>query len=354
MELTSLRAVGIVEKDQDNGLMWTWTYPSLTQDEKQYALSKCCLSWNEKPDASKIIPFVFSHYMKQWYYIFTAAPSEPTPLKSVAYFSIVLLASDFNPEKYAVLTRILSKFYEESGNPVRILEQYLMIVTKGLCHSNSNGVFKVQSFSQEKAYTAASLKDVINVFEIQSIILYTAILLKKKVLVYHNKLELLLEITRALPAFVWHRQDWNCLYPWVHDKEQELTALLKLPHFIVGTTEEDLLKQEDYDIYANVPAKTITVSPHAKESLTMGKLHKDIAKKMLEICENESSSNKQLIMGIDEKTTELLDKLRSLGSETGAGKTIIKPEDVRSKNFHTTTTGFLINLAISEQLLEFD
>uniref|UniRef100_H2YTG0 UDENN domain-containing protein n=1 Tax=Ciona savignyi TaxID=51511 RepID=H2YTG0_CIOSA len=354
MELSSLQAVGIVEKDTDNGLMWTWTYPSLTADQKEYALSKCCLSWDIKTEKGKIVPFVFSQYRKQWYYVFTMATSEPTALKSVTFFSIILVGNDFNPEKYAVLTRILSKYYEESANPVRILEQYLMVVTKGVCQSNSNGVFKVNSFSSQKAFTTASLKDVINTFGIQSILLYTAILLKMKVLVYHSKLELLLEITRALPALAWHRQDWSVVYPWVQDRQQELNAVRKLPHYVVGCTVENVLTPDDFDLYVNAEDGTITVSPHAKESLTMGKLHKDVAKKMVELAENETVTNQQFIAGIAEKTTELLEKLSSLGSENSAGETIISPDHIKSKDLHPNTETFLMNLAIAERLLKFD
>ena len=79
-------------------------------------------------------------------------------LLQVKIFSLVLLARDFNPEKYSLLSEILCHAYLASGSPASMLEHYLSVVTKGSCRSEDNGMFKVQDFDMRKAFAAASVK----------------------------------------------------------------------------------------------------------------------------------------------------------------------------------------------------
>ena len=76
----------------------------------------------------------------------------------VQSFSLVLIAKDFNPEKYQALCSILCQVYQTTGNPAKLLEHYLSVVTKGCCQGEDNGTFLVQDFEEKRAYAGGAIK----------------------------------------------------------------------------------------------------------------------------------------------------------------------------------------------------
>ncbi|CAK8675812.1 unnamed protein product [Clavelina lepadiformis] len=347
MALASLNAAGIVERDKNGGIMWVWSFPTFTDLQKDIAMKKCCLTWQTDKQMKNmdIIPFVYYQHSKLWFYILSTVTSEETAVKSVSHFSIILCGKDFNPEKYSALSRILSRCYDVSGNPVIILEQYLKVLTLGYCQSNNNGVFKVADFDIQKTYLAAKLKDFINMFGMESVLVYVAVVLKRRVVVFHDRIQALLDLIRAIPSLAWHQQDWSHLHPWVED----FSELEELPYFITGTTNLDLKSaSENYDLFIDGTRETITLSPHAKDTFALGKIHKDIAKTMVDLASDIDSTNQDLIEAIDVKTQDIISKLRSLGGNEDR----VSLEEIKSKKFNQTTENFLINLAIAERLID--
>ena len=76
----------------------------------------------------------------------------------VTHVSIVLVTKDFNPEKYEILCRILLKKYRKSGNPAKLLESYLSVLTRGSCSTEENGQFSVQDYDIKRSYANTNLK----------------------------------------------------------------------------------------------------------------------------------------------------------------------------------------------------
>uniref|UniRef100_A0A8D2H9R2 UDENN domain-containing protein n=1 Tax=Urocitellus parryii TaxID=9999 RepID=A0A8D2H9R2_UROPR len=143
-----------VEKDTNGEVLWVWCYPSTTATLRNLLLRKCCLT-----DENKLLhPFVFGQYRRTWFYITTIEVPDSSVLKKVTHFSIVLTAKDFNPEKYAAFARILCRMYLKHGSPVKMMESYIAVLTKGICQSEENGSFLSKDFDARKAYLAGSIK----------------------------------------------------------------------------------------------------------------------------------------------------------------------------------------------------
>ncbi|KAJ7397374.1 Protein FAM45A [Pitangus sulphuratus] len=276
-------------------------------------LRKCCLT-----DENKLLhTFVFGQYKRTWFYITTVEVQDSPALKKVTHFSIVLTAKDFNPEKYAAFTRILCRIYLKHGSPVKMMESYIAVLTKGICQSEENGSFLSKDFDARKAYLAGSIKDIVSQFGMETVILYTALMLKKRIVVYHPRIEAIQEFTRTLPALVWHRQDWSILHSYVHLNEEEVEAL-----------------------------KACT------EAMTMGKLHKEIGQLIVQSAEDPEKSDSQVIKDISLKTKEVLAILASLTEVSdGNEKPTLNFEALKQKRFPPATENFLFHLAAAEQML---
>ncbi|KAL2302755.1 hypothetical protein Nmel_010203 [Mimus melanotis] len=359
-----------IEKDTNGDALWVWCYPSVTAELRTLLLRKCCLT-----DENKLLhTFVFGQYKRSWFYITTVEVQDSPALKKVTHFSIVLTAKDFNPEKYAAFTRILCRIYLKHGSPVKMMESYIAVLTKGICQSEENGSFLSKDFDARKAYLAGSIKDIVSQFGMETVILYTALMLKKRIVVYHPRIEAIQEFTRTLPALVWHRQDWSILHSYVHLNEEELEALKACTDFrtvifihedpnlaqicalgyIAGFTDSEVSSRSDlYDVYVNLADSEITVSPVVKEAMIMGKLHKEIGQLIVQSAEDPDKSDSQVIKDISLKTKEILATLASLTEVSdGNEKPTLNAEALKQKRFPPATENFLFHLAAAEQMLK--
>nr|XP_021532626.1 protein FAM45A [Aotus nancymaae] len=295
--------VGLIEKDTNGEVLWVWCYPSTTATLRSLLLRKCCLT-----DENKLLhPFVFGQYRRTWFYITTIEVPDSSVLKKVTHFSIVLTAKDFNPEKYAAFTRIL-------------------------CRS----------------------KDIVSQFGMETVILHTALMLKKRIVVYHPKIEAVQEFTRTLPALVWHRQDWTILHSYVHLNADELEALQMCTGYIAGFVDLEVSNRPDlYDVFVNLAESEITIAPLAKEAMAMGKLHKEMGQLIVQSAEDPEKSESQVIQDIALKTREIFTNLAPFSEVSADGeKRVLNLEALKQKRFPPATENFLYHLAAAEQMLK--
>ncbi|KAM9804246.1 DENN domain-containing protein 10 [Neosynchiropus ocellatus] len=345
-ETQLMLSVGLIEKDVNGDTLWVWCYPSVGADLREVLLRKCCLIQG----GGHFHTFVFGQFCRTWYYITTLEVQEPTALNKVTHFSLVITSKDFNPEKYAALSRILCRTYMKHGSPVHMMEAYMAVLTKGICQSDENGSFVIRDYDVRKAYLAGSVKDVVSQFGLETIILYTALMLKKRIVVHHPRIEALLEFTRVLPALTWHRKDWSILHPYVHLTDPELEDLKKVPGYIAGFVDPEVGNRSDlFDVYVNLPDSVITVSQSAKEAMSMGKLHKDIGHLIVQSAEDPEKSDGQVIKDISVKTKEILAHLLALAQECEGSKLTL--DSLKNRHFPPPTENFLFHLAAAEQLL---
>lgn len=48
--------------------------------------------------------------------------------------------------------------YVKHGSPVKMMEAYVTVLTKGICQSDENGSFLIKDYDIRKAYLAGSVK----------------------------------------------------------------------------------------------------------------------------------------------------------------------------------------------------
>ncbi|CAH3124244.1 unnamed protein product [Porites lobata] len=351
--LGNLVAACLIEKDVDSDVLWTWSYPSITQTFRKIILRKCCL----KTDKEEIIPFCFGQFNKQWFYIYTSEVKNSEALSKVTHVALTLIAKDFCPEKYKALCKIMSSKFMKTGDASTMLESYLSVITKGSCSNDDNGLFLAKDFDPRMSYVASPISGkftyVINIFGVETILIYTALLLKKRVAVYSPKIEALLDICRALPLLVWHRQNWSILHPFVHLEDDELEGLASNITYVAGFTDASVENRTElYDLFVNVAAGEISIAPEAKETFQMGKIHKDIAMFMVEAAKNEEYNDQTLVKELSVKTKDLINNLTKLAVEPeGGGKARVTLEALKQRKLTAVVENFLFNLAAAEGLV---
>ncbi|XP_062518581.1 DENN domain-containing protein 10-like [Corticium candelabrum] len=352
MDVSDLFAAGLIEKDINSDVIWVWSYPTIEDEVREVIMRKCCLSSNdrESADSLALIPFTFGHFGRTWYYVHSRATESEEVLQKVTHVALVLLAKDFNPEKYETLSGILLHNYMTTGNASRVAEGFLSVFTRGVCPDPNGEQFQVKAFDIRKAYIASSIKDVINVFGVETILIYTALLLKKRIVVFHPDLVPLLRIVRALPVLVWQRQNWNIVYPHVEINDVEVADLKLAAPYVAGFTDPAIESHTElYDVFVNVPGNSISVAPHAKESFGMGKIHKEIAMQMVQAAGDDATTEQSLIKELAVKTREIINNLKSFADGTPPRITL---ELLRTRKMTPAMENFLFNLASAEGLVQ--
>jgi hypothetical protein len=120
---------------------------------------------------------------------------------------------------------------------------------------------------------------------LEAVVLWNAILLKKRILVVSDNMTILLDIMRTLPQLVWHRQDWQVLRPLVSLAPAHMEDLRSCGVFIAGTTDDTLAAASSekeggasmFDVVFSVTERRVTVSDAAAAEMRMGAAHREIA-----------------------------------------------------------------------------
>lgn len=352
MASPNLQAVCLIEKDANKEVLWVWSYPCIDPGFRELLMRKCSLAKAEEgAETLAALPFTFGHFAQSWYYLCNFETQGAETLPKVVSFCVVVLTNDFNPEKYEHLAGIFGQAYLSAGSPVPIVAHYLSVFTQGQVTNPPAACqpFSVKSYDARRAYVACSFKEVVQLFGVESILIFNALLLKKRVVVYAPTLDSLLKTCRALPLFVWHRQNWNVVYPSLELEEGELATLAPLGTYVAGFTDASAEGRTDlYDLFVNVPAGSITVATHAKDSFAMTKLHKDIALRLMECVQDDEMTDQAAIKELSVKTKELLANLKSLAPEGER----LSVDVLHARKLTPATENFLFSLAAVEGLAQ--
>lgn len=119
----------------------------------------------------------------------------------------------------------MSKMYCKTGDPSEILKLYLSVYTNGTCTTQENGTFLSDDFNGQRLVADSNIRGLIKAFELETILIYTALLLKKRIIVYHHSLEELLKWIKTFPALMKHRKVTDNLFPWIDLVTEELAEL---------------------------------------------------------------------------------------------------------------------------------
>lgn len=127
--------------------------------------------------------------------------------------------------------------------------------------------------------------EIFSSFGLEAIVIWVAILCKKRIFVYSDKLTDLIAAIRCFPAIgAWHRQvftsnrfficqlmcvfacqSWDLVRPFMSLTEPELKDLSLAGVYVAGFTDPECSNKKDYyDLFIHLPNKTFSIPDHAK------------------------------------------------------------------------------------------
>ena len=224
----------------------TWVYPSLPAGVSELLPGKSGLL--DKAVASQ---FRYTRFRDHWVYIITS-PCSSGGLPDVRGLSVAVAAKVFNPEKYEALLGQISTLYAASGSTANVLQAYLTVLTKESFTFPNGTAFDLAKYDDRRAMLQGPLKEVISTFGLESILLVTAVLLKKRVMMYSARQDTILKFVRVMPMFAAHRQNWSILRPDVSFTEVEVAELNAAAVYVAGTTDVSARSHEElFDLFVD-------------------------------------------------------------------------------------------------------
>eukprot|EP01139_Manchomonas_bermudensis_P013554 Amastigsp_a358363_42.p1 type:complete len:359 gc:universal Amastigsp_a358363_42:30-1106(+) len=342
-----LVAVAILEKDTNFDIEWVWTYPTLTPEFKRVLKARSDIGERE-PSA-----FFYSQFQGLWHYeICISKEIDAEKLPRVTAFSVFVLATEFFPEKYDALGQLLGAVYGGTGDVLNVLQAYMKVYVKGSCDAGEYGAFDAENFDDKACFLAPSLKDLGTLFGSETVLLWAAMLMGKRIVVYSDSRDALHGVVRALPLLVWHKKGWGNTIPFVTGTDEELADLAAKSHFVVGVTSATLVNNESaYDLAINVSDRRVTVAAHAASDFSMGPFVQDLAGFLVDAANDREMDNVSVIKGLTAKTGELLKRIRSMGELDEDGDPVVTLESIGAKGLPPNLVTFLFAVARAEGLV---
>jgi len=348
--MKNLVSTHIIEKDDNGDALLTWSYPESDPELQQILLDRSGLLQETIP-----LQYSFSKYKGTWIYIYIHIKAQKEVLPMVSAFAICFVTTDYNPEKYADLCKLEANIYGNTGDPLKILESFISVFVKGAFNGGEFGTFSSSEHDPRKALLASSIKDVVKMFGQEIILVWSALIMKKRIILHSDKLGILLKTIRVLPLFVWHRQNWELLRPFMTISDAELNDLKTSGVYCAGFLDESIRERDDlYDILVDISNRSITVANHAKADFQMTTIHKDICDFLMSQIEDEDqdepSTDQDIIKGLAMKTKELIGKLETLKTEhaDGDGESYIELKGLENAKLPPKLERFLYSVANAE------
>jgi len=276
--------------------------------------------------------------------------SASSVLPKVRKFTVAICCKIFNPEKYKHVLEMISRTYRTTGEPTKVLQSVLKLNTTGKLKSNDTDVkdFSISAYEDKHArLSGSSLKKVVSCFGEKSILIWLAVLLKKRIFVLADRWADVFFVVRTLPQFAWLRQDWSVIRPQVRlGSQEQLNELKQSGVYIAGTTDTEVSGTNDlFDILVDMKSQKVIVAESAKRSMAPPSNLSDFASDMARKAKDPDCSETDLIKTAAMKTKELLSGLKKIG---GGNK--ITMEAIQNKGLSGRFAVFLNNLALAEGL----
>ncbi len=282
-------------------------------------------------------------YKSDWIYIFKRPVT--ANVAKVKESSVCLVSKLFHPERFEALAGVLFEQYAPALDPTKVLEGFLSVFTTGLYKSYDGA-----SFNAVDPYLAvSSIRDIFSNLGMETVILWNAVILKKRILVIADSADKIVNIIRTIPQFAFHRKDWSILRPRVNNDQEHIDDLTSAGVYVAGSCDNALSSRSDlFDIIYSVSDHKVVVLPHASMSMKMCSVHREMGQ-ILQEAFDAGKNSIDMLKEIAKKNSAMLNPLRSLAESCEDGR--LTEEAVADKVPNEALRYFLVRFANAENLI---
>ncbi|KAK2949478.1 putative DENN domain-containing protein 10 [Blattamonas nauphoetae] len=371
--METLSFVAILEKDKHDSCNVSWIYPAVPQGYERVLLNRSNLH------GQITSPLIYSRFADLWHYTYLfeiGDESEDFPDQNMLRFtkivSISIGSKQFYPERYFPLLKMFGQIYlDNRGNPTEILNCTLSLAFSGAITFKSKEISPPPFEEQKKSLLKTPLTDVTSLFGVSSIFFWHALITRRSVLVKSNSTPALLTLLRAFPLFVFHRQDWSILHPFITASELEIKDVISSTNqrpdaiqthstfpngIVVGCTDPAVEALYPFDFVADMNEKTVVMRQASEDrdddsELMAGPVfettpfHKEAATIM-----KKSTNQKELVSKLNALTQKLVERVEGLREEIGK-KNPFTPNAVKEllPDLPIATCRFLVDILHAEE-----
>jgi len=339
-----LVSVCLIEKDWENEVQIVWAFPDLDRLQRALTLSRINKFFAHDREENTN-SFLVGRCGRMFQYL---RWSDQSINRDVVNFGVCVFSNDFNPQFYHNYVNLLCDIYAASKRPVPLLQTYLDLTVNGSCEGLSRADFDGRrALVQPLEESTITVVDIIEELGADWILLWSALMFKKKICVVHENPSVLMEIVPSLIQLVWHRRSElvKMIHPIVGQGKIEALHLSKSIYFIAGYTEKTLAKQ-NYDVILDMNSRSIELAKHCSNDFNLCKFQKEIAQNVLTSITESRPQVQGFIKLINGQNQNLLQKIDSL-KEDG----VLTRESLEERGFAEKTLKFLLLTSQAEGML---
>ncbi|KAG2379196.1 hypothetical protein C9374_007335 [Naegleria lovaniensis] len=350
--LTSqMRAICILEKDTNLDTLNVWSFPILSDDQKTIIMNRSPLNSNSTVLSKQYSDlsldnslFVCSKFDDC--YVYSLSRKVKLINSNVTDVNLVILSTEYWMKKYEkYLEVMMNVLIENQLSPLPLLEVYLRLFSKGTYKDQ----ITADLFSDPRAAKVGNLSMLIKSFGEESVRIWSALMLKKRIVIYHDNIFELLEVMSAIPSLVLHRQQADFIRPLINfDSPIETKDLTQSNFYCAGTLDRNMRNNSKfYDLFVDATTKRTSVNESQIDEFKLTKIHKDLLK-VVTGEEIASMENTHVIKQVSQKTKELLQKLLTVKEQNDNQLTL---DIIKGLQLQPDLEKFLYGVAVSECMI---
>lgn len=332
-----LLSVSLAEYDRNGDTMLVWSYPSIDSDFDSHILKRAKLLMEQKQTR-----LVWTRVQNSWCYMLPVVVStKDAAVRHLRAYTVCVQAKGFEPERFGGLAGALGAAYKAKGTPLALLQAWLSVFTTGRVEG-----FVDSGLEAEAGLGRGGLREVVSALGEGAVTVWAAVLLKKRLALYHPDILTLQAALRPLPGLAWHRRDWSILRPFCTGEE---ASELEGGFFCAACLHPQEGAEGAWDVYVDLAARSVTVAAHTAKDFGATSVHRDMARLFANAPEMEEE---EVLEAVSAKTAELLAKLQVLvEEEEGAGLTLAS---LTEQLPNAALANFLFGVALAEGLAATD